>query len=254
MSTRPKELLLKLNGNKEGKLKQFLDRSKHLNIAWYPSAGADFRGLFYLSKTYSKLNPASQKETVFPDIFLFTDYLSATLFDFSADSVIHEDETTHVTIKYIEELPELTLPLDSEIVDFPEQKQLLGKVFYMEVSLQSDYPEEFVYPVIYVVTENESFCSEVLLPNKTELSHIIHIRYGGGFGGGKAAGSWILNVLEKLHCQVFITDNHHTEQEGDRAAVRLYPNLAGQIPNMKVIRKISTEKWSHHGDITWNKI
>ena len=44
-----RELLLNLNGNKTGQLKKFLDVFEgEPRIAWYPSAGEDFRPLLYL--------------------------------------------------------------------------------------------------------------------------------------------------------------------------------------------------------------
>lgn len=114
---------------------------------------------------------------------------------------------------------------------------------------------KFTCSVIYSFTENEAFCEKVLLPNDAIISHIIHIRYGGGLcGGGKATGIWVLNVLKKLRCKVFITDGHYSEQAGDKAAMSLYPSLRGDQAQMEVLRTLDGEKWSGHGDITWNLI
>ena len=43
------ELLKFLNGNNNGLLKAFIDKvGDNPNIAWYPSAGTDFKPLLYL--------------------------------------------------------------------------------------------------------------------------------------------------------------------------------------------------------------
>ncbi len=82
---------------------------------------------------------------------------------------------------------------------------------------------------------------------------MIHVRYGGGLGeGGRASGVWILGVLNKLHCKVFITDGHYAMQDGDKSAMKLYPNLKGKPPSkMKEIRMIEGRKWSDYGDVRW---
>jgi hypothetical protein len=44
-----RQLLEHLNGNKAGQLNNFLDNFEgEPRIAWYPSAGEDFRALLYL--------------------------------------------------------------------------------------------------------------------------------------------------------------------------------------------------------------
>ena len=56
-----KELLYNLNGNRTGEFKKFLDGiNGEPRIAWYPSAGEDFRALIYLDPSYSKINPATR--------------------------------------------------------------------------------------------------------------------------------------------------------------------------------------------------
>ena len=69
------QLLTELNGSKKGALKKFIDTFKgEPRIAWYPSAGVDFRALLYLSPQYAASDPVDVEEPQTPDIFLFTDY------------------------------------------------------------------------------------------------------------------------------------------------------------------------------------
>lgn len=252
-----KELLYRLNGNKNGKLKEYLDSFKDpINIAWYPSGGKDFRPLLYLSRKYSEINPASEEENLFPNFFIYTDYHPwSSPPKFFDTPIIHNDGRTEVIVDYMEELPVLNLPLDAEIVVFPKRSKVTNRVVFLELKVKSNILGDFKYPVIYAFVENEVFCSKILLSNNYSISHIIHIRYGGGCGGGgRASGIWLLYVLKRLGCKVFISDGHYSFQSGDEAALRLYPNLNGKIPKMRVIRTLKSESWSNHGDVTWNLI
>ncbi|MDR1654359.1 MAG: hypothetical protein LBR96_00065, partial [Treponema sp.] len=64
-----KELLYNLNGNAKGKFKEYLDGfAEKPRIAWYPSAGEDFRALLYLSPNFSE-NLNKEKLPESPDLF-----------------------------------------------------------------------------------------------------------------------------------------------------------------------------------------
>jgi hypothetical protein len=188
--------------------------------------------------------------------------------------VVHHDDHTKVTVKTIEELPPVQLPLDPEIVHFPEEGRATGRVVFMEMEVNSDKVGQFRAPVIYVFAENEPFCARKIMPCGGQTTHVIHIRYTGCGGGGRASGGWLLNVLLKLKCEVFITDGHHEMQEGDWAAIRLYPELGGPEDaegagagvqgrrrggephgyHLECIRRIKGERWSGHGDVTWSLV
>ncbi|MBP7653910.1 hypothetical protein KA977_10845 [Candidatus Dependentiae bacterium] len=251
-----KDLLNFFNGNNRGLLKYYLDCKlpDNLNIAWYPSAGKDFRALLYLTQKYAELNPASSNENFFPNFYLFTDYDNYFFSSIYENSTIHSDKNTEIILNNYEELPNLELPLDKEIVNCYEGSEMTGRLFFLEIQVKSKKIGDFICPVIYAFVENESFCSKILLSQKTSLSHIIHIRYGAPSGGGKASGIWLLNVLKKLNCKVFISDGSFNLSDGDIAAYTLYPNLKGEPPVMETIRKINSESWSGHGNVSWNII
>jgi hypothetical protein len=239
-------------------------------LCWYPSAGTDFRSLLYLSPAYAKLHPASQTESVFPDLFIFTDYFPYSSSDFLDSRLIFEDEHTKIVVESIERLPNLHTTLDNEIVDFLEIEPHLNVVVFMQLKVTSLQLGEYTVPVIYAFVENESFCSTVLLDQKATISHIIRIRYGGGCGGGgNCKGNWIYNVLPSLQSSIVITDNFNdlapvvldstkttNEVQGDEMAIKRYANLAYQGKKLKftTIRTIESYLWSHHGDVTWNVV
>lgn len=252
-----KKLLTDLNGNKTGQLKRFLDDFKgEPRIAWYPSAGEDFRALLYLHPNFSQLHPASEQEPQPPDLFLFTDYFPWQNSRFMDNRTIYSDSRTTVHIDYIEELPRLNLPLHNELVHFPKGSTATDRVVFLKIRIDSDKLGSISYPVVYAFAENETFYCKKLVPNRATISHIIHVRYGGGCGGGgSASGVWLLNVLKELNCELFITDGHHHWQSGDYFALEFCSSIPRQSNSqLSPIRIIQSEGWSGHGDVSWNLV
>ena len=252
-----RELLLNLNGNNKGEFQKFLDKVKgEPRIAWYPSAGEDFRALLYLDPSYSRINPASVLEPQSPDIFLFTDYYPWKYSRFLDDRTIYSDSRTTVFIEYIEELPKLNLPLHEELVHFPDGSNATDRVLFLRIRITSEKLGSIYYPVLYAFAENETFYCRKLVPNKATISHIIHIRYGGGCGGGgNASGVWLVNVLKNLKCELFVTDGHYYWQSGDEFALTLCPSIQRESDvQLTPIRVVQSQGWSGHGDVSWNLV
>jgi hypothetical protein len=251
-----RKLLLALNGTNNGTFRRWLDEFQgEPRIAWYPSAGQDFRDLLYLNPQYSKVNPASHPDPQAPDIFLHTDYFPWSTSTFLDDINIYLDERTNVGVRSIEELPPCRLPLDHAIVAFPKGSLATGRVLFLDISVCSETLGIFSAPVVYAFVENEAFCARRILPLGGALSHIVHVRYGGGCGGGgQSSGVWLKNILKKVRCDCFITDGHGYVQRGDERTWALYPELAeGEDPaRLQVIRTIPSNSWSGHGDVSWN--
>jgi hypothetical protein len=252
-----KLFLNRLNGQNNGIFKRYIrNLTSSPRIAWYPSAGEDFRSLLYLNPDFSRIFPSKYPEPQEPDLFLFTDYFPWSFSNFLNSRILYSDSNTIVQIDEFEKLPALNLELHDELVHFPEGGRFMNQVFFMKVRVQSTTLGEFVKPVLYVFAENETFYAKIIVPNQPRISHIIHVRYGGGFGGGgNASGAWLLNILDQIQCEVFITDGHHHWQSGDDFALNLCPEIpkecnVGFIP----IRTIYGRMWSNHGDVTWNII
>ncbi len=222
-----RQLLLNLNGNKIGQLKKFLDDfNGEPRIAWYPSAGDDFRPLLYLHPKFSELNPASRQEPLPPDLFLFTDYYACQSSKFLDSKKIYSSNKTTVLIEHIEELPKLNLlPLHKELVHNPEGSTVTDKAVFIKITIESDRLGSISYPVVYAFAENETFYCKKLIPHNAKISHIIHVRYGYGFGGGWAQGAWLLNVLKKLHTELFITDGRLSWRNGDEFALKFCSSI-----------------------------
>jgi hypothetical protein len=208
--------------------------------------------MLYLSTAFLNLEPANQPEPPAPNFFLYTDYFPWQSSNFLDTRTIHYDTRTRVFLKTFEELPRLDLPLAPEIINFPEGSSATGRVLFLEIDVHSDALGDISYPLIYVFAENEAFCARKLLPLNAQISHIVHVRYGGGCGGGgNSTGIWLLDVMNRLNCKVFISDEQYSMQPGDEAALRLYPELSGIPPQLNRIRTIEGQRWSGHGDVSW---
>lgn len=251
------KLLNKLNGNKKGKFKQLIDQYKsEPRIAWYPSAGTDFRALMYLHSKYAAIHPPTQDEPQMPDLFLFTDYFPWERSNFLDTKKIYSDLHTKITVDYIEELQSLNYTLHKELVDFKEGSKATNKVVFLMVKIESDKLGIIFFPVIYAFVENETFYCQDMVPNEAIITHLIHIRYGGGLGGGgKATGIWLLNVLKQLECELLVTDNHYGWQSGDVFALTYCPSIPPESDAQLItIRTLDSKSWSGHGDVEWQII
>ncbi len=250
------ELLNALNGKNKGAFADFLARRKTVpNICWYPSAGEDFRDLLYLSPAYGNFHKASEADPTFPDLYLHTDYFPNKWPPFLDGKALHFDSRTMIRVDVVEELPNLNLPLDADLVDFPEAGPVTGRVFFLTVDVHS-VPLKTSYKahLVYAFVENAAFCSGMLLRYRARLSHVLHIRYGGSFGGGTATGGWLRGVLPQLSCQMFISDGRHDDwSSGDTFAVQHFPSLDLQADQVgfRSIRTLPASGWSNYGTVEW---
>ncbi len=245
---------------------EFLDRStKPLRVAWYPSAGNDFRPLLYLNSSYTITRPVHEPEPEHPDIFIFSDAAddfhslpyqnSYSDLNYDGPLLIQSKERwafparTIINAENVEQLALPNIP-NLKIGHFGPKQRTRAYFFYANV--ESDKLGSFKVPVIYVYAENESFCAKWLLLNQIQISHIISVRYGGGLSGGKASGLWLKNIFSRLSCESYISDNFHNgaELEGDSIAMRRYHNLNPTSDErgfqLREYRRIPTGSW--HAD------
>jgi hypothetical protein len=252
-----RQLLTFLNGNTRGHLQRFLDDPDfHPRIAWYPSAGWDFRDLLYLHPDFhgGAEIPAEGLPQP-PTFFLHTDYFPwSSIPVFDSGETVFKDNHTWIRVEHREELPCCKLPLDDRIVDFKHGSALTHRVFYLELGVHSSVLGRFTRPLIYAFAENAAFCAHVLLPQEAALSHIVRVRFGGGLcGGGRSTGIWLLNVLRKLKCDCLVCNAEWHRQEGDQRIYQLYPELQGAEDDTCLHRlcKLHSHQWSGYGDVHW---
>jgi hypothetical protein len=241
------ELLEKLNGDRSGSLHRWIDAlHSDPRIAWYPSAGNDFRDLLFL---HTQLH--HEQEPAVPDLFLHTDYWMSPDWDFSVGRVLHDDGRTSVIIAEVQDLPRQDLPLDPRLVDFPEARAWTGRVLFMRLLVNSTKLGTFERLVLYAFVENAAFIGLIARPARAVFSHLIHVRYGVAFGGSKSAGGWLQHTLTTLGCEVFISDGCTDMRPADTAIRNSYPEIWRPVPTLHRARKVASRSWSDNGDVNW---
>jgi len=173
------------------------------NIAWYPSAGLDFRDLIEVNRT-----------KIDPDIFFHTDY--------SRNSVklqcglVFNDDRTKVFIDRITELKfrkKINYVVNHDYVDFPQDANPSPRVYLLDLIVESGFGV-IRKPVLYFFMENINFLDEILLKNKIGLSHFIKVREGCGMGGNRKSISItyaFLGILKVKH--ILIDKEEHTDRK-----------------------------------------
>jgi hypothetical protein len=255
------KLLRTLNGKNKGRFSEFLNElTSEPEIAWYPSAGEDFQDLILLNDRYSK-KEIGNAACAAPDIFLHTDYFPWKNTKFLESEIIQNNKNAKITISEIEELPSLNLPLNSEIVHFTEGSEKTGKVFYLNLQIETLRLGTFNCRLLYAFVVNEPFYAKIVRPNQGRFSHIIRVIYGNGFGGGHTSGIWLLNILKEVDCKIFITDNRHFSwlESADSDALKLYPELgttemaAFDMLNRNNMIHITSD-WNSQDLVSWHKL
>jgi len=272
-----KKFLEILNGNSNGPFKRYSNTLNDVepNIAWYMSAGNDFRPFLFLSNQYIKKQSntiLNEKKFVEPNIFLFTDYNSLLidnlfppdvvknfndspiLFEYSDLSgyLLFEDKRTSIRLKKIEFLPRIESKIHRQIVHFPEHNKKSNNIIYAELEVCSKTLGVYEVRLLYLNLENEYFASKAIEYNAS-LSHVIHVRYGAAFGGAYASGIWITKILSALKTRYLITDRYLKYQSGDYAALKIYPNL-NEIDTKCKLRRfhmVDGKSWSRHGIVNF---
>ncbi len=247
-------LLRALNGDTNGRFRAWMDAlGREPRIAWYPSAQRDFRPLMHLAPGFAKGQPARGPEPQPPDIFLYTDYYPWQGRNVLDRNPLFRDRRTTVTLRHLEELPRLDLPLDRGIVTLLRGGPLTGRVVFMELEVRSDLLGTLQWPLVYAFCENEAFCARMILPLGGRLSHIVQVDYDSG---GRASGTWLQNVLGPTGCEVFLTSGDGPMASGDERAMQLYPALRQQdgMPGLVPYRVTPGRNGSRCGDVTWYRL
>lgn len=252
-----KSLLYNLNGERQGAFRAFLDGfAGEPRLLWYPSAGEDFRDLLYFSRAYRLANPIPVSEPEPPDLFLHTDYFPCSGSTFLDSPLLYQDNRTCIRARTVEELPRLDLPLDGKLAIFRDGNHLTGRVFFLEITVESRLLGSFSCPLLYAFVENAAFFGEKILPFRGRFSHLVHINFGSSFGGGSCSGSWLWSALATLSCEVFVTEQADNEHSGDRWVLEKYPQLRRQrhTCQLEPIREIRRGYWRRYGETQWSVV
>lgn len=236
--------------------------SEDARIAWYPSAGTDFRPLYFLNEAFISNNPpldgVDPRE---PDIFLYTDYgiynekFEHILFQ-GANPIVHEDGRAKVTLSNIEYLGRFNFSQYEDFQLTDSNRHFYNRIFFFYATIESDEFGSITKPILYAFCCNEQICSELMIPARAKVSHVIHVRYGHGFGGGNCSGHWIQHVLTSLRCEMYIHDGRSHYCKNEHRIIAHFGDIIPQEPIsiVKTIREIDGHNWSESNRILWQEV
>jgi len=181
---------------------------KHPKIAWYPSAGNDYRDLMELCTSRAQEHGISEM----PDLIIHTDYFRNWL---NLEGTIYEDKKTKVIVEDRYEL-ELTTEtaffVNPAYVDFPDEAEKEPLIYLLNISITSNILGIIKKPVIYFLFENINFLDEVILKNKIPVTYLVKVREGCGFGGNRKSISLVYAFLSALKTKYALIDTEeHTD-------------------------------------------
>ena len=261
---------------KKVSIKDIID--KHNRICWYPSAGADFRVLMFLSEQYCKWKNVEIAKDELPTLFILTDcnpndckYSGYSLGQSQVsklagnelkpgDFLYNSSGITKITAMEVVTLPGPNIEFSDEFYGF-EQAKNYGKAFYLRIHINSNQLGEWDTEVLYILTENTRFALDYLIPQNIKIDFLIKVRYGDAFGGSRLNGAWLLKLIKPLKVKYFLS-NAILERDYFRRFDELqnaYPQYGYMWEDtdrieMENIYRVDGMSWSNCGDIQWYKI
>lgn len=221
-------------------------------VAWYPSAGTDFRPILYLHPDYQ-----SQCNVPKPDIYLFSDILDFPSSKFISGNVLHEDSKTKLTALSVDYIGILKLPVRPELVPSSNPHQFTNHLYKIHVQIESTELERSSVTVYYAFCENTALAN-YLIGHRVRVSHLIRVCYGSAFGGSAASGAWLLNTTQALRTECMISDkvaNWYYEpsdwREADDFAVKYFRHISTN--NNSSLELVDQASWGTHSTY-WYKL
>ena len=255
-----RQLLEALNGTNRGPLRNWLDRHEgEPRVAWYPSAGSDWRDLVYLGPQNAGRQPGRPEDASEPDLFLRTDFRVNPRSRWLEQDVLYQDASTEIRVLVREELPRCRLPLDWELVCLEPSPADYGRVVFMEVAVRSRIAGDYTVLVVYAVSENTAFCAHRLKPCAARISHLVAVCYGHLEGGSRADPAWLQSVMPWLGVETLISDTLPTYGVANEEKVfRMFPELMSvehlgfeERYDLRLLHTFDGAEWSGYETVRW---
>ena len=184
-------------------------------ISWYPSAGNDYRDILELTDVEvdetirGRINIAKDYGiTDKPVLFIHTDY-SKKMVEIKKGKIF-DDNRTKVIVEEIYKLSindsDVNYFVNPEFVSFPQDAPKKPEIYLLDLEITSNKLGTIKKPLIYFLFENINFLQEVLLKHRINISHIVKVREGCGFGGNKKSITLAFAFFSVLNTKYLITD------------------------------------------------
>ena len=246
-------------------------------LCWYPSAGADFRVLLFLSQKYFERNKINIPTDELPDLFILTDcnpqdipyvkrrgFSGVDVLNSKAAENIREfnaysDDDTEIKATGLRKVGNIKTHCDKRIYHL-EKSDNFGCAFFFHAHIVSRQLGEWDADVLYILTENTDFALRYLIPQRINMDYIIRVRYGDEFGGSALSGDWLTALLPVLNVKYFLSTRIDSKEIDDQPKLikPMYPDLEADWDNKDYnlvdLYIVSGKTWSDQGDIHWYRV
>lgn len=208
----------------------FFDRFKETDgrICYYPSAGSDFRPVIYqqlagitklglIHASGDMVRPDSElggfTKYAAPDLWICSDFRGDDVSQWLETKLIHKDDRVEIQLLAHTEIH----PLRMDFATRPSRAytslpptEMTGRVFYLRISAMNETIGTVDADVIYFCVENVNLIRSFLLRQRIPLSHLVWVRDGAGFGGGRLRHDFLIPLLPLLKTRwLFIEERYH---------------------------------------------
>jgi hypothetical protein len=183
------------------------------NICYYPSAGSDFRPLVYQQLSgMAKLGLVNESAEILgassdlfeysnykaPDLWIFSDFRGDDLSRWMETKVVHRDERVEIRLLAHTELHPQKMEFrrrpNPSYASLPPS-ELTGRVFYLRLSVTNETIGTVACDLLYFCVENVELIRGSLLRGHVPLSHVVWVRDGASFGGGRLRHDFLIPLL-----------------------------------------------------------
>jgi len=233
---------------------------KNKRICWYPSAGPDFRDLLMINEKFL-IN--GKKLDVYPDIYVHNSATFDSYYDIESifsnpkeakGKILYKDDKTNISVISATKLEKEDIGYNENYLSIPINPKLLNRSIYIKIKIESKRLGTYEKDLIYFVSENGSFAINYLLKHKLNVSHIIRVTYGNGFGGARYNGNFILHIMNRLKTRYLICSQFNFDDNCDATNELLkQKELYDQTPKMDLFARTVNQGWSDP-DVDWWEI
>ena len=196
-------------------------------ICYYPSAGSDFRPLVYQQLSgMVKLGLANGDGGILradpdlferghyaaPDLWLLSDFRGDDLAEWLETKVVHRDARVEIRLLAHTELHPQKMNFQqrpSAAYTSLPPTPMTGRVFYLRLAVTNETIGPVECDALYFCVENVHLIQSFLLRRQVPLSHVVWVRDGAGFGGGRMRHDFLVPLLTFFKTRwLFLEDSY----------------------------------------------
>ena len=231
-------------------------------ICYYPSAGSDFRPVIYqqlagmmklgfVDERGDILRPGSEpgesSKYAPPDLWILSDFRGDDLPNWQETNLVHRDERVEIQLHGHTEIYPQRMDLQrtpSRAYTSLSPTEMTGRVFYLRLALMNTTIGTIETDVLYFCVENVNLIRSWLLRKHIPLTHLVWVRDGSGFGGGRWRHDFLIPLLALFKTRwLFISEHYHQSLGKVKwpRELRLHEQLlAGESPDLHAIGSLQS--------------